>query len=39
VDKLFENSPLLLHARNGEMRSFQRIKNAEKVLPFAKNDL
>jgi len=39
VDELFEDAALLLHARDGKMRAFKGIQDAEKVLAFAEDDL
>src|SRR5260370_26841592 len=39
VNQFFENAPLLLHAGDRQLRALERIENAEKVLPLAKNDL
>src|SRR5260370_28022741 len=39
VNQFFENAALLLHAGDRQLRALERIENAEKVLPLAKNDL
>src|SRR5215470_16764867 len=39
VDQFFERAALLLTASDRQIRSFKRIKNAQQVLAFAKNDL
>src|SRR5260370_8420168 len=39
MNKFFENAPLLLHAGDRQLGALERIENAEKVLPLAKNDL
>ena len=39
VDELLEDAALLLHARDGEMRAFEGIENAEQVLAFTEDDL
>jgi len=39
VDKFLEDAALLLHARDGEMRAFEGIEDAKKMLAFAEDDL
>ena len=39
VDEFFERVALLLHASDGEAGAFERVKHAEEMLAFAKDDL
>ena len=39
VDEFLEDAALLLHAGDGEMRAFEGIQDAKKVLAFAEDDL
>ena len=39
VDEFLEDAALLLHTGDGEMRAFEGIQNAKKVLAFAEDDL
>lgn len=39
VDEFLENAALLLHARDGEVRAFEGIQDAKKMLAFAEDDL
>src|SRR5579862_3791686 len=39
MNQLFQVAPLLLHPRDRQRGSFQRIQNPQKVLPLAEHDL